>query len=295
MHIVFKIVLYFRSQVKTMMKIQEILFWTSIICTIEANVFITPDPGLECPGRPCITINALANATVGISANEQIYFLAGSHLLNSETTLFLRNVNNISLLGLGTLNYVSVNEAVRNHELDGCAQDGEIFYYQASSIIKCASLSSIVIVNVTNFSVHNLTFMNCGAPFVDKSIINETVKAGVILTNIYNISVNGITVINSSSYGLFGANILGVSYIRNSAFIANNLETLGFRGGNAIFSYNNISGSPSVAYQNLQIASCLFAFSTDVSCQSNQSIEYCGGSGLTVVLRQGDYDINVIM
>ena len=129
----------------------------------------------------------LLNTTKYFTANTQLLFLPGIHHLHTDLTV--QNLHNISLIGSTT---------------NGTTPD---------TVIQCNSSVGIVMTNVTNFIVTNITVRSC--------LGNEYNNATVLIKQCTNVQLRHVVIEEShNSYGIVGINILGdsrFSYITNNA------------------------------------------------------------------------------
>ena len=153
---------------------------------------VTPDdhyyPNTTC--HHCHNIqHYLLNTTKYFTSNTQLLFLPGLHHLHTD--LIIQNVHNISLIGCTT---------------NGTTPD---------TVIHCNSSVGIVMTNITNLTVTNITIRSC--------LGNEYNNATVLIKKCTNVQLRHVVIEEShNSYGIVGINILGdshFSYITNNAII----------------------------------------------------------------------------
>ena len=128
----------------------------------------------------------LLNTTNYFTSNTQLLFLPGLHHLHTD--LVIQNVHNISLIG-GTTN--------------GTAPD---------TVIQCNSSVGIVMSNITNLIVTNITVRSC---------MGNKYNVAVLIKQCANVLLRHVVIEEShKSYGIAGINILGDSHF---SYIANNV------------------------------------------------------------------------
>jgi len=129
----------------------------------------------------------LLNTTKYFTSNTQLFFLPVLHHLHTD--LIIQNVYNISLIGSTT---------------NGTTPD---------IVIQCNSSVSIVMTNITNLKVTNITVRSC--------LGNEYNSATVLIKQCTNVQLSHVVIEEShNSYGIVGINVLGdshFSYITNNA------------------------------------------------------------------------------
>jgi len=120
----------------------------------------------------------LLNTTKYFTSNTQLLFLPGIHHLHTD--LIIQNAHNISLIGSTT---------------NGTSPD---------TVIQCNSSIGIVMTNITNLIVTNITVRSC--------LGNEYNNATVLIKQCTNVQLRHVVIEESyNSYGIVGINILGDS------------------------------------------------------------------------------------
>ena len=170
-----------------------LLLLSSLLHITTGNVYIvTPDnhyyPNTTC--HHCHNLeHYLLNTTKYFTFNTQILFLPGLHHLHTD--LIIQNVHNISLIG-STTNGTTPN-----------------------TVIQCNPSVGIVMTNITNLIVTNITVRSC--------LGNEYHNATVLIKQCTNVQLRHVVIEEShNSYGIVSINILGdshFSYITNNAII----------------------------------------------------------------------------
>ena len=126
----------------------------------------------------------LLNITKYFTSNTQLLFLPGLHHLHSH--LIIQNVHNISLIG-STANGTTLD-----------------------TVIQCNSSVGILMNNITNLTLTDITIKNCKH--------DGYMNATVLITECTNVQWRRITVDSISSNGIIGINVLGdscLSYIKS--------------------------------------------------------------------------------
>ena len=156
-----------------------------MITTTDCVCNVTPgDPNTTC--RHCHNLqHYLFNTTKYFTSNTELLFLPGLHHLHTD--LIIQNVHNISLIGSTT---------------NGTTPD---------TVIQCNSSVGIVMTNITDLIVTNITVRNCLG----------TDNVTVLIKLCTNVQLRHIVLEEShNSYGIIGINVLGdsrFSYITNNA------------------------------------------------------------------------------
>ena len=170
-----------------------LLLLSSLLHITTGSVYsVTPDdhyyPNTTC--HHCHNLqHYLLNTTKYFTSNTQLLFLPGLHHLHTD--LIIQNVHNISLIGSTT---------------NGTTPD---------TVIQCNSSVGIVMTNVTNLIITNITVRSC--------LGNEYNNATVLIKQCTHVQLRHVVIEEShNSYGIVGINILGdshFSYITNNAII----------------------------------------------------------------------------
>ena len=149
--------------------------FTSVTCTVYN---VTPND-IRCDH--CFNLLDLSNLTKHFSSDTQLYFLPGLHHL--PTDLIIQNVNNISLIG------------------------SVISLTTPSTVIQCTSSVGIVMTNITNLTVKNITFQYCKRK-------HDSLQAAVFIKDSHFIILQSVHIYHTAHViSLLGVNILGNSYL----------------------------------------------------------------------------------
>ena len=255
----------------------------------------------------------LINATIYFQSQTEFIFLPGVHLFDLGYLLEVQNKSNLRLVGSGNFTEHSLAENVKQYGLDPYNDDQYITYLQSTTIILCTNLSGLLFSNITNLTISNLTLLNCGQY---SSLTSQ--NATIHISNIYNLLIEGISVLNSTGYGLFGANIFGQSQITSSSFVGNNqyvkdlLQTVpigncknekghlylfnesfnnsNYRGGNVLLYFDD---STLIQNDKLRISFILVALGMDA--YFNDMYYTTLGTGLSLEMNQSLYDMTIII
>ena len=143
--------------------------------TVGKIVHITPSPGLLCPQQNCYTLTQFL-ALSNFSSNTTLYFLPGTHSLQSEPL-----IRNISELNLVTLSDTA----------------------SETTAILCGSTAKLLIENVHLVRLSHLYFIGCSGikiESVHKLIINSSNFHGLQNTNetVLELVYSNAEIINSS-------------------------------------------------------------------------------------------------
>ena len=132
-------------------------------------------------GELCMDINEYAyNSTKYFHSNTTLYFMEGTHLLDSP--LVVKSISNVSLVGVG-----GVIEGM--YSLFGATMP----YFEPLSRIQCATpATALSVKNVDGFLIRGISFINCGSTNI----------SALYLDTIIDLSIYGIMIKNASGYGL---------------------------------------------------------------------------------------------
>ena len=179
-----------------------------VVLSDETFYVMPHEPQVLCPVRLCFEWNSYISQNASFLSNSTFVFLPGIHVhsMNAgDGILTISNLNNITFIG----SKVTVDIA-QGSEFNIAAHDGVDGVSQ--SIIVCLNDSSFAFHKMTNFSIVNMTFINCGSLSNSAIYLNDVVK----------LRVEGVSIKNSSSDGLSCHGIEGESKISRSSFIGNN-------------------------------------------------------------------------
>ena len=287
-----------------------------------STMYVTPNITInQCPGSPCLELNTYVhNASSYFLSDALFNFIPGSHFL--DTHVIVANKDNFQMIGSPNLTQYPISRKVLEYGFDSYDEDSNVIYMESSTHIICTSYNEtgFIFVNITNLTIINITFINCGIyfSFTDHS-------AGIHLINIYNFLMEGVSIQNSTGYGLLGVNLLGLSQIIQSSFIGNNQfvknglsssSTINFTCNGKAFAKNALyygNGDNTLAGGNLVIeyqpygdynernqiilSALVISLGIDASfdgsnlCELDSPQNY-KGTGLSIILNQG-YHINI--
>ena len=180
----------------------------------------------HCPDIPCDTFNYYLKSPPLHLSNSIIYFLQGVHTITPNDVLYLRQVNNLSLVGLEWQADIPFNNTSTLEP----------------AVINCSTGNGFIFQHSTFILIANITIVHCGAEFNGNS-------AAIAFLQSSNIEVTGVVVRNSTGFGLWMHNVLGNSQIAQSRFISNK----GSDGGNIFLKYNFTKGSCKLETVKLKI------------------------------------------
>ena len=201
-----------------------VMLWLN---TTTGSVYnVTPDdhyyPNTAC--HHCHNLqHYLFNTTKYFNSNTQLLFLPGLHHLHTD--LIIQNVHNISLIGSTT---------------NGTTPD---------TVIQCNSSVGIVMTNITNLIVTDITVRSC--------LGNEYNNATILIKQCTNVQLRHVVIEEShNSHGIVGINILGdshFSYITNNAMIIiYNDTTVGMENHSLTIDHYHINGGSSFLQQKIK-------------------------------------------
>ena len=164
-----------------------ILLFLSVVHIATCIVYtVTPDdyyPNTTC--HHCYNLqHYLLNVTKYFTSNTQLLFLPGLHHLHTD--LIIQNVHNISLIG-STANGTTLD-----------------------TVIQCNSSVAILMSNITNLTLSDITVKNCNC--------DRHSNTAILIMECTNVQLRKITVDSNNSNGIIGINALGkscFSYIKS--------------------------------------------------------------------------------
>ena len=290
-----------------------------------STIYVTPNVTTnQCPGTPCLELNTYASSYFRSSSyflsTSEFIILPGTHFLDSHVTV--ANIDNLQMIGSPNLTQYPISVKVQEYGFDSYDEDNKVTYLESSTYIICTSYNDagFVFVNITNLTIVNITFVNCG---VYSNLTDQS--AGIHMVNVHNLLMEGVSIQNSTGYGLLGVNLLGYSQIIKSSFIGNNQfiknelnkqSANNFKCNGKSYTNNTIyygngdvtlgGGNMAIKYQNygdykednqiefsaLVLGLGIDSFFNDSNrCDSSPQLNY-QGTGLSFILNQ-NYYINV--
>ena len=277
--------------------ITAFLLLTSSHCR-RANVYYVKEPdGTGCPtNTTCHELAFYTNQSDLYFTNDTIiYFLEGTHVLEENELVIIRETSNLTLQGIGNMEEGS-------HET----------VMESPSVVSCANnVGGILILNGSGIEIKNLTIKDCGANLPNETV-HELTNIGdalnkydwsaytmaLVLFRTLDVKIEHVSIQNSTGYGLFAINAFNTrvwhsSFAYNNLVNFNNCESSQCIGGNALFVYtimiSECDEMPAV-YQ-LDITNSNFSFGFD-----NSSFSLISASGLAVYMEQIDaFGINVLI
>ena len=239
-----------------------------LVCAEELHI----NPGnvpSTCPANTCYTLPELIqNTRELVHSNTAILFLPGQHNTSSSSALYIHNVVNVSLAGVG---------------------------YHRVKILCLEFSSGFVFANITNLTISNLEIEQCEtftpydfdmgtteyislsmpttAWLIDYLLLNTT--AAVWLGNVYNLTVLDTTIFDANGAGLVAINVFG-STLLNCSFH--------FNWPNCVFvfwdSWPTTEGDYHYSFHNIEIIR---------GYMDNELL----GAGLSMIFSQTEYHCQV--
>ena len=251
---------------------------------VSANEFyVVADDGFNCPvNRSCETIDYYINNQTRYFVSDTIfYFLEGTHFIQSEQTLLITSVINITFLGLG-------RQTLGFHET----------VTQSTAILQCESpTSNIVFMFSISVTISSLTITNCGRMLPDELyltwyqqfLLNESSIASSLLyysnitlaaLEVFDLNIHQLSIQNGSGYGFATINSHHLT-ISHSSFSQNGNEACyntSCLGGNiGIFYTNTLDCYVGTTYCYMYNVNFSFGLNTD---------RHFGSGGLLIFLDQ---------
>ena len=180
--------------------------------------YVWAENSSSCPHDPCATLTKYAeNASVYFASDTQMVFLPGVHILKANASVHVENVYQLSLT------------SKENHRHENMA--GQF------PTIQCEGAAGFSFVNNAHLTIEHLIFSNCGQLV---AFANAT-YAALAFHSIFYLTISDVTVQNSSGYGIYASNVLGIaSFIIRSTFRFNS-GSPAYNGGNIAVSYRDCS------------------------------------------------------
>jgi len=171
----------------------------------SATVYVRPPESGLCPSpgtESCHSLNYYAQDTSKYwSSGTDVLFLTGTHTLDANMAVTVKNCTNITLMSINCSSHTTV---------------------------LCSNNSGFVFRGIRNLQIKCLTFVNCSR----MSTLEEcNLFVGLLFANCSNIYVLNIVVENSTGYGVCGQNNSGDFVSRNSVF-QYNIGNIYNHGGN---------------------------------------------------------------
>ena len=232
----------------------HVLFSVALLLhTTTATVYyVTPDDGDFTNNNDTESAKSLEcylkNTNKYFSSDSQFHFKMGHHYLNTD--LVIQNVTNVTLTG------------------------------ESLCIIRCTSHVSIIILNVTNFMLENVTFENCSANYSNylhndfkyyyTSIrsLKPSSNASVLLYHCMSVKINNIVLMmTESNNGFLLVNVRSCSKINNIHItVQTNCPSVNKSSlqTNGILIYYDNWNNPSNKSSEIQLGN--FQFTTNGSC-----------------------------
>ena len=180
-----------------------------LVCAEELHINPGNAPS-TCPANTCYTLPELIeNASELVYSNTAILFLPGQHNSSSSSVLYIHDLVNVSLAGVG---------------------------YSRVKILCPEYSSGFVFANITNLTISNLEIEQCGtftpydfdmgtteyiylstpttAWLIDYLLLNTS--AAVWLGNVYNLTVLDTSIIDAGDAGLVAINVFGSIFLNCS-------------------------------------------------------------------------------
>ena len=183
----------------------------------------------------------LKNTSKYFSSDSQFHFKMGHHYLNTD--LVIQNVTNVTLTG------------------------------ESLCIIRCTLHVKIIIFNVTDFRLENITFENCSANYsnylhddfkhhyTSVSDLKPSSNASILLYHCMSVRINNIVLmVTESNDGFLVVNVRSYSKITNTHII---VQTSSLQTHGILFYYDNWK-NPHKNSSEIQLDN--FQFTTNGSC-----------------------------
>ncbi len=245
----------------------------------NSTCYVRPNTSIPCPpsstAATCITMFDLAaKYSDCITSQTAIKFMAGQHLMPSNSTILVDGISQLRLVGSGAYGSTGLNAT------------------RAGSVIQCHENGAFLFSNSRQISILDITFISCGSQ-VSYSLSNKihTYMATLAFINVSDVTINHTSVLIGNGFGLFGINVIGNSTISHSAFIENS------NGGNVYMLYQDLDGdrcpeSPLAIEHSLVITNVTVLRGIPATTFFNNPTQ-TNISGCSIILHQTLYSVYV--
>ena len=267
------------------------IFTTQLLCIIllltllvsgQNSYFIRPNVATnQCADQPekapCLTlVEYLQSHPYQNISSTTVHFLPGNHTVSEHQYLswfIVQDAANISLIGENS---------------------------NIQVIIMCEGKLGFIFDTVSNMSISNLVFHECGLKIPHFSIPN----AALYFVYVSSLVLKNVGVYKSYGHGVLGVNVVGNSFVMNSKFHFNNWHadhctggenTQACRGGDALFFYADYNYIHAYS-QNLTVenTSLEYGFAGTVEVPKAESgIDYGGAGGLGFILEMSTFTVAI--
>ena len=235
------------TTMQTAVLVLGLLFLIPVLLASNHQFYIRPSEESVCLGEPCSLLpHALQNAAEYFTSNTVLIFTPGNYFINEQIHVMIFGVNNLTLVG------------------------------SSNTIVYCIAQFGLIIADVTDFVILNLSFFNCSAELVDDHINGlATVNSDVTLINTSFSNSKGSWIVSKGSNLKFlGKTIFSDNQCESScgieAYSSSNVEFL----GRVVFSNNTCDvGCGIYASENTNIS-----FNGSTMFLENQAASF--GSGI---------------
>ena len=257
---------------QTAVLVLGLLFLTPVLLASNHQFYIRPSEESLCLGEPCYLLpHVLRNAAEYLISNTTLIFTPGNYFISEQIRPVIFGVNNLTLIG------------------------------SSNTVVYCIAQFGLIIADVTDLVISNLSFFNCSAELVDHINGLAAVNSDVTLINTSFSNSKGTYIVSEGSNlkflgkTVFSDNQCGIS-CGIAAYSSSNVEFL----GKVVFSNNtcnigcgiyttdntNISFNGNVVFvanQAVFTGSCIYAehgsnveFLGAVVFQNNTCLLGCG-------------------
>ena len=232
---------------QTAVLVLGLLFLIPVLLASNHQFYIRPSEESVCLGEPCSLLpHALQNAAEYFTSNTVLIFTPGNYFISEQIHAMIFGVNNLTLVG------------------------------SSNTIVYCIAQFGLIIADVTDFVILNLSFFNCSAELVDDHINGlATVNSDVTLINTSFSNSKGSWIVSKGGNLKFlGKTIFSDNQCESScgieAYSSSNVEFL----GRVVFSNNTCDvGCGIYASENTNIS-----FNGSTMFLENQAASF--GSGI---------------
>ena len=195
-----------------MLLLQFVIYYYLVSCINPCKAELTwndcthiATPNGTCFASSSISCNTLdyfaQNASVYFQSNTVLCFMSGRHVINITTVITIIGTSNITLIGFGNPVQRSVNDKAKQFNFTATSQDENITFLEPATIIECINTDSGILFNtITNLSLINLTFVNCGANSTETLSFlqpNPISYVAVLMINVSNLHIEATSIQNS--------------------------------------------------------------------------------------------------
>ena len=261
----------------------------------------------DCPQNGtqlCYTLAQCLDDVACLTTNTEVLFSAGQHWANGR------------------------DEYALVEDVEHLALVGEIVDGKPATQIHCNTTKGFAILYAIDIQITGVEFVNCGTLIptdLQETAFNvytrtyiftpSPLKAALFLVFVQYLDMELCLFNNSEGFGLLAINIIGVSTIKDSAFVSSNRQALQYAGnithcrpdslrtqdcmgGNAVLLFQDLAFCPSTHYSfRLKISNCHFLYGVNLDVEGGgwyfPPNYLASAGGLSIFSGQTSYSIYI--